>query len=82
MGDDFNDREAMRLVGVSIAPADASAEIREQADLVTDARGGKGAAREAVEAVLKAQGRWEEAVEKHLEGLAERERSRRAIPGK
>ena len=82
MGDDFNDREAMRLVGVSIAPADAAAEIREQADLVTDARGGKGAARQAVEAVLQAQGRWEEAVDKYLEGLAERERSRRAIPGK
>ncbi len=82
MGDDFNDREAMRLAGVSIAPADATAEIREQADLVTDAPGGKGAARQAVEAVLQAQGRWEEAVEKYLEGLAERERSRRAIPGK
>lgn len=82
MGDDFNDREAMRLAGVSIAPADAVAEIRKQADLVTDAPGGKGAARQAVEAVLQAQGRWEEAVDKYLEGLAERERSRRVIPGK
>jgi len=82
MGDDFNDREAMRLAGVAIAPADAAAEIRELADLVTDAPGGKGAARQAVEAVLQAQGRWEEAVDGYLKGLAERERSRRTIPGK
>ena len=78
MGDDLNDREAMRLVGVSIAPADAVAEIREEADLVTEAPGGRGAAREAVEAVLRAQGRWEEAVSRYLEELAERDRARRA----
>ena len=77
MGDDLNDREAMRLAGVGIAPADAAAEIREEADLVTEAPGGKGAAREAVEAVLRAQGRWEEAVNRYLEGLAERDRARR-----
>ncbi|MCJ7751206.1 MAG: HAD hydrolase family protein [Armatimonadetes bacterium] len=82
MGDDFNDREAMRLAGVAIAPADAAAEIRDLADLVTDAPGGKGAARQAVEAVLKARGQWEKAVDAYLEGLAERERSRRTIPGK
>lgn len=77
MGDDLNDREAMRLAGVGIAPADAAAEIREEADLVTDAPGGRGAAREAVEAVLRAQGRWEKAVSSYLEGLVERDRARR-----
>ncbi len=78
MGDDLNDREAMRAAGVSIAPADAVPEIKEIADLVTDARGGKGAARQAVEAVLKAQGRWEKAVDDYLASLVERDRSRRA----
>jgi 3-deoxy-D-manno-octulosonate 8-phosphate phosphatase (KDO 8-P phosphatase) len=78
MGDDLNDREAMRLAGVAIAPADAVPEIREEADLVTEARGGRGAAREAVEAVLRARGRWEEAVNRYLEGLTERDRARRA----
>jgi 3-deoxy-D-manno-octulosonate 8-phosphate phosphatase (KDO 8-P phosphatase) len=72
MGDDLNDREAMRAAGVSIAPADAVAEIKEIADLVTDAPGGKGAARQAVEAVLKAQDRWEKAVDDYLAGLADR----------
>jgi 3-deoxy-D-manno-octulosonate 8-phosphate phosphatase (KDO 8-P phosphatase) len=78
MGDDLNDREAMRLVGVAIAPADAAPEIRELAHLVTDAPGGKGAARQAVEAILKAQGRWEQAVDRYLDSLVERDRARGA----
>ena len=77
MGDDLNDREAMRAAGVAIAPADAVEEIRQEADLVTEAPGGRGAAREAVEAVLRAQGRWEEAVNGYLAGLVERDRARR-----
>jgi 3-deoxy-D-manno-octulosonate 8-phosphate phosphatase (KDO 8-P phosphatase) len=77
MGDDVNDREAMRLAGVAIAPADAVPEIRDLAQLVTEARAGRGAAREAIEAVLRAQGRWEEAVEGYLRGLSERDRARR-----
>jgi 3-deoxy-D-manno-octulosonate 8-phosphate phosphatase (KDO 8-P phosphatase) len=77
MGDDLNDREAMRAAGVAIAPADAVEEIRQEADLVTEAPGGRGAAREAVEAVLRAQGRWEEAVNSYLAGLVERDRARR-----
>ncbi len=82
MGDDLNDREAMRAAGVSFAPADAVPEIREIADLVTDAPGGRGAARQAVEAVLKAQDRWKSAVESYLADLEERDRSRGAAEGK
>jgi len=78
MGDDFNDRDAMRSAGVSMAPSDAIPEIRQLADLVTDAPGGRGAARQAVEAILHAQGRWDQAVEDYLAGLAERERTRRS----
>ena len=81
MGDDVNDREAMRVAGVAIAPADAVQEIRDLAHLVTDARAGRGAAREAVEAVLRAQGRWEEAVGGYLRGLSERDRARRTGNG-
>jgi 3-deoxy-D-manno-octulosonate 8-phosphate phosphatase (KDO 8-P phosphatase) len=77
MGDDLNDREAMKVAGVAIAPADAAQEIIAIAHLVTDAPGGRGAARQAVEAILKAQGGWEVAVEDYLQGLAERDRARR-----
>lgn len=77
MGDDLNDREAMRIAGLSIAPGDAVPEIRDEADMVTEAPGGRGAAREAVEAILRAQGKWESAVAEYLGSLAERDRSRR-----
>jgi 3-deoxy-D-manno-octulosonate 8-phosphate phosphatase (KDO 8-P phosphatase) len=81
MGDDLNDREAMRLVGVAMAPADAVAEILEMAHLVASKPGGRGAAREAVEAVLRAQGRWEQAVEAYLDSLSVRDRTRRETNG-
>lgn len=80
MGDDLNDREAMKLAGAAIAPADAVEEIRALAGLVTDLPGGRGAAREAVEAILRAQDRWEAAVETYLSGLAKRDRARGGLP--
>jgi len=80
MGDDLNDREAMKLAGAAIAPADAVEEIRALAGLVTDLPGGRGAAREAVEAILRAQDRWEAAVETYLSGLAKRDRARGGSP--
>lgn len=80
MGDDLNDREAMKLAGAAIAPADAVEEIRALAGLVTDLPGGRGAARQAVEAILGAQDRWEAAVETYLSGLAKRDRARGGLP--
>jgi len=58
MGDDLPDIPAMRLVGLSIAVANAVAEVRDFADAVTQHCGGDGAVREVVEAMLKTQGRW------------------------
>ncbi len=52
-------------------------DILSEADLVTDAPGGKGAARQAVELILRTQGRWEAAVEQYLASLAERDAYRR-----
>ncbi len=79
MGDDLNDRAAMRAVGVAIAPADAVPDILAEADVVTDLPGGKGAARQAVELVLRTQGKWESAVESYLAGLSERDSYRRPV---
>jgi len=59
MGDDLNDLPVMTEVGLSAAPADAPFEVRAQAFMVTDARGGRGCLREFLEAVLKARGQWE-----------------------
>ncbi|MFP4143995.1 MAG: KdsC family phosphatase [Phycisphaeraceae bacterium] len=59
MGDDLQDWPVMRQVGFKITVADGSPEIRDAADLVTTRRGGQGAVREAVEHLLKAQGKWD-----------------------
>jgi 3-deoxy-D-manno-octulosonate 8-phosphate phosphatase (KDO 8-P phosphatase) len=75
IGDDLNDAPAFKASGLRIAVADAAAEVREQADWVTVASGGHGAVREVVEAILRAQGRWEEILGRYYERL-EREDER------
>ena len=62
MGDDVNDLPAMELAGLSASPADAAPEVRRAADFVSRRDGGHGAARDFIERVLKAQGRWEQAL--------------------
>jgi 3-deoxy-D-manno-octulosonate 8-phosphate phosphatase KdsC-like HAD superfamily phosphatase len=46
-------------VGLRVAVADAAPELRARADWITSTAGGEGALREVVEAVLRAQERWE-----------------------
>jgi 3-deoxy-D-manno-octulosonate 8-phosphate phosphatase (KDO 8-P phosphatase) len=59
-GDDLPDLPLMRHVGLAIAVADAVEEIRECAHFVTNKAGGRGAVREVVELLLKAQDKWRE----------------------
>jgi len=54
MGDDVNDLGAMRFAGVAAAPADARPAVLAEADFVTASRGGNGAVRELIEAILAA----------------------------
>jgi YrbI family 3-deoxy-D-manno-octulosonate 8-phosphate phosphatase len=54
MGNDVNDLDCMRAVGLAIAPADARPEALAAAALVTQAPGGRGALRELCEAIIKA----------------------------
>lgn len=63
IGDDLPDLALMQMVGLSIAVADAHKTVLENADMVTSAKGGAGAVREACEAILKAQGLWENILE-------------------
>lgn len=63
MGDDLNDLPALTRAGLSACPADAAPEVRAAVHYVAAAPGGRGAARELVELVLKATGRWERALE-------------------
>ena len=59
MGDDLLDLPVIVRVGLSACPADAVEAVRSRVDFISRAAGGDGAARELVEIVLKAQGRWE-----------------------
>jgi 3-deoxy-D-manno-octulosonate 8-phosphate phosphatase (KDO 8-P phosphatase) len=62
MGDDLNDLPVLRRVGYPAAPADAQAEVLEAARFVASKPGGRGAARELVEHLLRAQDKWESIV--------------------
>ena len=59
MGDDLMDLPILTRCGFSIAVADATPEIRDMADLVTQRCGGRGAVAEAVRFLLKAAGDWQ-----------------------
>ena len=54
MGNDLNDLVCMKAAGLSIAPNDAHPVVKQQADYVTQAKGGRGAVREVFELVLTA----------------------------
>jgi 3-deoxy-D-manno-octulosonate 8-phosphate phosphatase (KDO 8-P phosphatase) len=62
MGDDVNDLPAMDQAVLSACPADAVPEVRSQAHYVATKPGGHGCARELIEVVLKATGRWNHAL--------------------
>jgi len=58
MGDDLPDVAPMRHVGLAVAPSDACTDALTAASHITRAAGGYGAAREVLEQILRAQGRW------------------------
>jgi 3-deoxy-D-manno-octulosonate 8-phosphate phosphatase (KDO 8-P phosphatase) len=59
MGDDLLDLPILTRAGLSAAPADAAAEVRQSVHWVSSAPGGRGAVREFIELVLRAQRRWD-----------------------
>ena len=66
LGDDLPDMPVSQRAGLAVAVASAAPELKAVCHYVTRADGGKGAARELVELILKAQGRWEEAIPQAL----------------
>ena len=66
IGDDVIDLPAMRAAGFAIAVQNARAEVKKEAQYVTLHAGGDGALRDAVEYILKAQGRLKEVVKEYL----------------
>jgi len=66
LGDDVIDLPAMRAAGFAIAVQNARAEVKNEAHYVTPHAGGDGALRDAVEYILKAQGRLKKVVEEYV----------------
>ncbi len=76
VGDDINDLPAFAVAGVKIAVAEASESLKAKADWITPRRGGAGAVRDAVEEILRRQGRLDEAVAAYLAGVKHAEAPR------
>jgi len=66
VGDDVIDLPAMRAGGLAIAVKNARAEVKKEAHYTTPHAGGEGALRDAVEFILKAQGKWKKIVEAYI----------------
>lgn len=69
VGDDFNDVPIFNYAGLRCCPADAHPLIKAQAHVVSAYNGGKGAAREIAEFILKAQEKWSVATAAFLAGM-------------
>ncbi len=67
VGDDIVDLPLMRRVGLSFAVADSSDEVKSHATAVTKNRGGRCAAREVTDLILKAKGLWDGIINEYLE---------------
>jgi 3-deoxy-D-manno-octulosonate 8-phosphate phosphatase (KDO 8-P phosphatase) len=66
MGDDLPDIPLAKRAGLAVCVAGGAPELAAVSHFITTRRPGHGAAREVVELILKAQGRWEEAVPRAL----------------
>ncbi|MFZ6721544.1 KdsC family phosphatase [Undibacterium sp. Ji49W] len=66
IGDDIIDLPILTRCGFSASVPNAHAEVRQRVHYVTTASGGKGAAREVCDFILRAQGKYEEAIGAYL----------------
>lgn len=65
-GDDLIDLPVMKRVGVSFCVCDASCDVQNNCDIITNQKGGQGAVREICESILKAKGLWDDILNKYL----------------
>lgn len=76
VGDDLTDIPVMRRVGLGVAVSNARPEVLRIAHWSTRTPGGRGAAREVAERILKVQGKWEQVIARY--GLPESPADRRS----
>jgi len=68
MGDDLPDFELFTAAEIKLCVANAAPDLRAVADWTSTHEGGRGAAREAAEMILKAQGKWNSTLLRYLLG--------------
>jgi len=71
VGDDVIDLPVMRLCGLAIAVRDSRPQVLREAHYVAEHDGGHGAVRDAVEYVLGAQGKLEQAIDDYISSRSE-----------
>jgi len=65
MGDDLPDIRLLKNVGFSAAPANAVPAVKDAVNYVTSLKGGRGALREVIELILRAQGKWDQILKEY-----------------
>ena len=65
VGDDVVDIPLLRRAGLAVAVADAVQDVKPFSHFITERPGGFGAVREVIELILKAQSKWNEAMERY-----------------
>ena len=66
IGDDLVDLPIMRQAGLAVAVAGACSEVKKAACYITKKEGGKGAVREVIEIILRAQNKWRSVIKRYL----------------
>lgn len=66
IGDDINDLRSLELVGLKVAPPNASYYILKEVDYITNKMGGFGAVRELIDLILESQNILFEYLNKHI----------------
>ncbi|KYZ76385.1 3-deoxy-D-manno-octulosonate 8-phosphate phosphatase [Anaerosporomusa subterranea] len=66
VGDDLNDLPVLSRAGLACAVANAVPEVKAAAHYIASHEGGRGAVREIIEYILKAQDKWDWVVEQYM----------------
>jgi YrbI family 3-deoxy-D-manno-octulosonate 8-phosphate phosphatase len=66
IGDDLTDIPLIKAVGLGVAVADATEEVKTSASYKTKLGGGQGAVRETIELILKAKDRWADVIQRYV----------------
>ena len=75
LGDDIVDLPVMRRCGLAMAVKNSRPEVLKEAHYITPSKGGEGAARDAVEFVLRAQGRLKKIVKDYIATRADAQKA-------